>query len=87
MIVFRYFLVLNLAFTACNGNLWTDKLGETAITEPFEFEKWSKFVNISRKSFIKLLKNPISYSGKLATEINLSLEPISLTKVDLDKNV
>ena len=34
-----------------------------------------------------ILKNPISYSKKLATKMTLSLAPLTITKVDLDKNV
>ena len=87
MTFFWYFLVLNLAFGACNGLLWLDGLDLAPISKPFEFEKWSEFVNISKKSAVKLLKNPISYSGKLATKMTISLEPLTMTKVDLDKNV
>ena len=86
----RYFLVLNLAFTTCNGlekdNPILGFLGYAPITEPFEFEKWSELVNISKYSSITLLKNPISYSKKLATKMTLSLAPLTITKVDLDKN-
>ena len=83
MTVFRCFVILNLAFRACNGtNIWGP-----LIREPFEFEKWSEFVNISKKSFQWLLVNPNSYTGKLATKMTLSLAPLAITKVDLDKNV
>ena len=90
MSVFSYFLVLNLAFAACNGllgSLGPSLFGLTPILKPFEFEKWSEFVKMSKKSSELLLKNPISYSGKLATKMTISLEPLTMTKVDLDKNV
>ena len=91
MTVLRYILVLNLAFTACNGlekeNLISGFFGYAPITEPFEFEKWSELVNISIYSSKTLWKNPISYSKKLATKMTLNLAPLTITKVDLDKNV
>ena len=83
MSVFRYFLVLNLAFAACNGQ----ELVGPPISKPFEFEKWSEFVKISKNSSQLLLKNPISYSGKLATKMTLSLEPLTINEVNLDTNV
>ena len=85
MTVFRYCLILNLAFKACNGLAWS--IWGPQIKEPFEFEKWSEFVNISRKSSQWLLLNPTSFTGKLATKVTLSLAPLAITEVDLDKNV
>ena len=57
------------------------------IMKPFEFEKWSEFVNISKTKSQQLLKNPTSYTKKLSTKMKLNMKPLTITKVDPDKNV
>ena len=57
------------------------------IMKPFEFEKWSEFVNISKTKSQQLLKNPISYTKKLSTKMKLNMKPLTITKVDPDQNV
>ena len=83
----RYFLLLNWAVAFCNGYNWGFTSGQRPITEPFTFQSLSDFVKDSKDSSEELVKNPVSYSNKSATTVEILLEPLKMSKIDPDENV
>ena len=87
----KYFLLSNWAVVFCYGWEWggdnTDNSGKKTITEPFAFQTWSDFVTNSKNSSKELIKNPVSYSKKSATIVEINLEPLRMSKIDHDENV
>ena len=92
MIVLRLVLLLNWAVVFGNSNLFggghnSDDSGNEPITQPFAFQTWSDMVKDSKDSSKELRKNPVSYSNKPATAVEIILEPLRMSKIDPDENV
>ena len=84
MTAVRYFFLLCWAVAFCNGGHHS---GEKPITEPFAFQTWDEFATKSKISLKVLKKNPVSYSNKSATPVEMTLEPLKVSKIDHDENV
>ena len=56
------------------------------VQKPVEFQNWDQFVDKSNSSD-EFKENPHKYSGKDATKVWLSLEPLRILSIDLDEQV
>ena len=93
MSVLRYLLLFNWTVAFCNGYCRINcgnkptTITNLTITEPFAFQTWDDFYKKSKTSSKELLKNPVSYSNKSATTVEMILEPLKMSKINYDENV
>ena len=92
MTAIKHFFLLYWVVAFCNGyncrhHSGEKPNGEKPITEPFAFQTWDDFATKSKISSKVLKKNPVSYSNKFATPVEMTLEPLKVSKIDHDENV
>ena len=78
---FLYFIFLS--WPAC---FHAKTLGDSSVEKPVKFQNWNEFIKKSNSSD-EFRQNPQKYTGKEATKIWLSLEPLRILSVNLDEQV